>query len=279
MHFVLAILFFVSMSSFAAAPGSPKQTVLFTTFDPFGGSPTNNTQAIGALLRAHPDWIGPGTSVTICNLPVVYGEAPKQALDCIAREKPDLVVSLGEAGCSLQVESAANNSDDTPGFPDNAGVVREAQPIVPGGPARLGFAFPVEAMMCAIDPDGLSGVIASISPGNFVCNNLAYSLAYQLGPKNLPFTFIHVPNSRCAPSDADPEANARRIAQAVAAAQAALTQPSATSSLWRPSAQGERMPSTWAEISILLTGFSSRSDVRNCELKYAQRLGDAYQLN
>jgi pyrrolidone-carboxylate peptidase len=274
---LLALAFMQACSHSPLSHASERAKVLFTTFDPFGGSSANNTQPIGALLKAHPEWLGAATDVAVCNLPVVYDEAPKAAMDCIRQENPSIVVSLGEADCALRVESAANNLDDVPGFPDNAGNVHVQREIIPGAPARLGFQFPVEAILCALDPEGKAGIDASISPGNFVCNNTAFTLTHALARSRTPFTFIHVPNSNCRADLKDPEKNAHLIAQGVAAALQALNSaPAESDRLWRPESREQRMPSSAAEVAALLSTLETGKAV-GCELNYARRLQLAYQ--
>jgi pyrrolidone-carboxylate peptidase len=192
-------------------------TVLLTSFDPFGGSQANNTQPIVGVLTQMASTLGTDVVLKTCNLPVVYDQAADVAMDCVEKIKPDAVVSFGEAACSIRIETAATNLDRSPGFPDNAGQVRNGNKIVSGGVERSPFDFPVPDMYCALGGQA-SSVVVSASPGAFVCNNTAYHLSLDLEAKGIPFTFIHVPNSKCNPSQVDPQANAGLIAPMLRAA-------------------------------------------------------------
>jgi len=240
--------------------------ILLTSFDPFGGSSTNNSQPIVRLLSEQASSIGANVVIHTCNLPVVYDQGAAAAMQCVAQEKPDVVVSFGEAACSLRIETAATNLDNAPGFPDNAGQYRSNSVIVPGGPARSGFAFPVQAMSCALDSSS-APVEVSVSPGAFVCNNLAYHLSQELTAKRIPFTFIHVPNSQCSDSEADPEVNAQTIAQMLRAAVANLRV---------RRGQPIFMPTTRQQAVALFNQWKANK-APVCDLDFAQRLISAYE--
>lgn len=237
--------------------------ILLTSFDPFGGSSANNTQAIVANLAQMAATLGTDVEVETCNLPVVYDAGAKAAMDCVAQVQPNAVVSFGEADCSIQVETAATNWDGTQDYPDNAGQVRNGSVILADGPQRSALDFPVPAMYCTLG-DQASSVVVSTSPGAFVCNNTAYLLSQELEPKGIPFTFIHVPNTQCAPSQVDPAANSATIARML---QAAIVQLRA----------GARalMPKTSAEAASFLQDLQSKN-APACQIEFAQRVLSAY---
>lgn len=259
------------------AVAAEKQKVLITTFDPFDGSKENNSQPIGELLRAHPEWINGDAQVVVCNLPVVYGEAPKKALECIEKEKPNLVVSLGEAGCTLRIESAGNNLDNA-GIADNAGVKKKNQKIVKKGPERLGLPFPVDAAFCALQAKDPEHIEPSITPGNFVCNNVTYSLALKIENTHLPFTFIHVPNSECVAEKKNPERNAKLIAAAIDAGQKRMaSDDKEIDQIWRRLSKGKkRMPTSAKEVEKILAQLEKKK-APECEIQYAQALKKRYE--
>jgi len=243
--------------------------ILLTTFDPFGGSAANNSQAIGQLLQQHPEWMGSNVQVQVCNLPVVYDQGAAKAMDCINQYKPDVVVSFGEADCSLRIETAATNVDNTPGFPDNAGLVREGSAIVPGGPTRSAFNFPVESLYCGLDSSS-APVQVSESPGAFVCNNVAYHLSQSMEARQVPFTFIHVPNSECSAKAKDPLHNAQTVAQMLKSAIVQIDK-SDVQTLGL-------MPATADEAAKLLQTYKSEHATK-CELNFATELKKAYSSN
>jgi pyroglutamyl-peptidase len=250
--------------------------VMLTSFDPFGGSAANNTQPIVAQLQTMAAAIGPNITIETCNLPVVYDVGAQTAMDCFNKIKPDAVISFGEAACNILIETAATNLDNTPGAPDNAGNERNGTPIVANGPARSGFDFPVESMFCTLPADGAS-VLVSRSPGNFVCNNVAYHMSQNLEPLNIPFTFIHVPSSQCPANVKDPVANAKTIATMLSAGLSNLRNAAATATLWpHPPTNSTLMPTTKTDAQTLLTSLQSANGPA-CELDFMNKLIASYQ--
>lgn len=259
------------------APDSllPPYKVMLTSFDPFGGSKANNSQPIVAELAKMAATIGPNITIETCNLPVVYDLGAQTAMDCYNKLKPDAVISFGEAACSIRIETAATNLDNTPGAPDNDGNERAGTPIIANGPERSGFNFPVEAMFCTLPSSG-SNVDVSRSPGNFVCNNVAYHMSQNLESRNIPFTFIHVPNSQCSDNEKDPVANAKTIATMLSAAFSSLRNPPVPASLWPHPPSSTLMPTSENEAQTLLASLISVGRPA-CELNFMNKLIAAYQ--
>jgi pyrrolidone-carboxylate peptidase len=104
-----------------------------------------------------------------------------------------LVLSTGEGDCTVRAEIRAHNLDDTPGFPDNGGLIRENHVIEPGAPAHQPLTLPVPEMVCAARTGAKPVVRGSISPGYFVCNATAFRLARFFEPKGIRFGFVHLP--------------------------------------------------------------------------------------
>src|SRR5437867_961095 len=111
----------------------PMSRLLITGFEPFGGESVNpSSEAARALTDT-----GLAGVVTSCLiLPVVRFRCIDLAVEAIERQRPDLVVLLGQAGGRAQItpERVAINVDDFR-QPDNAGHHPVDEPIVPGGPA------------------------------------------------------------------------------------------------------------------------------------------------
>jgi pyroglutamyl-peptidase len=270
-----------SPAAVAAVPAGdaalPPYKVMLTSFDPFGGSSANNSQPVVAQLKAMAATIGPNITIETCNLPVVYDLGAATAMNCFNKIKPDAVVSFGEAACSIRIETAANNLDNTPGAPDNAGNQRTGTPILANGPDRSGFDFPVESMFCALPQNNSSNVDVSRSPGNFICNNVAYHMSQSLEPLNIPFTFIHVPNSQCPSAQQDPVANAKTIATMLSAALSNLRNSALPSTLWpHPPTNSTLMPTTEAEAQSLLSSVKSAKGP-SCEQNFMSQLIASYQ--
>jgi pyroglutamyl-peptidase len=187
--------------------------VMLTGFEPFDGRPQNDSWEIANATAAAKRDLGDDVVVTTCHLPVVYDTAAHVAESCFDQlgAKPDVVISLGEAGCQLRMETAAHNKDDTPGFPDNAGNIRSGIPIEPGGPDHLGFNLPAPEMYCALNNEQKDGTEVSETPGGFVCNNTAFRLGRFFEGQPVQYGFIHVPASSC--SNANPKRDGKILAK------------------------------------------------------------------
>jgi pyroglutamyl-peptidase len=183
-----AMLLLVLFSTFAFA----RETVLITAFEPFGGRKLNNSALVAAELAAN---FGKDWDYHVCVLPVEYDRAAENAKKCFAamNKKPALVLSTGEGDCTVRAEIRAHNLDDTPGFPDNGGLIRENYVIEPSAPAHQPLTLPVPEMVCAARAEAKPLVRASISPGYFVCNATAFRLARFFSPQNIRFGFVHLP--------------------------------------------------------------------------------------
>ncbi len=207
---IISVLFVLPVTAWAAAQKPFR--LLITSFDPFHGASTNNTQAIAAQLKnILPNKLGAPIEIRICNLSVVYDVAAHQAMQCVDDFQPDAVVSMGEAYCTVRLETAATNWDNDT-WADNAGQIRSGSVIIPGGPQRSGFVFPVSDLFCTFQPANPPNTVISHDPGGFVCNNTAYHLSETLKKLHIVFTFIHVPNAQCPAKQADSTTNAQTIA-------------------------------------------------------------------
>ncbi|MFL5813805.1 MAG: hypothetical protein ACJ763_09530 [Bdellovibrionia bacterium] len=256
----------LSLSAQAAEP----YRILLTSFDPFGLSAKNNSQPVAKRVAQLAASLGEDVQVEVCNLPVTYDNAAVAARECVDRHHPSAVVSLGEGFCDLRIETAATNWDAAT-LPDNAGQVRSGRPIIPGGPQHTPFQFPVQAMFCAVDADH-PPVTVSTDPGTFVCNNTAYHLSQDLSARGIPFTFIHVPHSKCSASQKDVEKNAQIIAKMLHAAIPALRAPARAPSVWiRPGSAVLKMPASRAEAQTIELELQS-SHAPACEQKFAHWL-------
>lgn len=250
-----------------------KRRVLITAFEPFDGREENNSTRIANMMKAHPE-LFPDMEITVCTLPVVYDEATAVALACMDRmtEKPDMVLSMGEVGCKIQLETSAGNMDDVPGAPDNAGNVRSDRVIVEGGPARLGFSFPAQAMFCALSPEERKLVDVSASM-NYVCNNTAFLLGHKLRGSGIPHGFIHVPTaaSYCGEAN-DPLLNARLIAHMIGGAFADRSANRATTYALPHCTNDERLPTSLDELSRAAASIAEAEDIAACEKEFLDTL-------
>ena len=183
----------------ALAEGSQHFTVVFTYFDAFNGRSKNNSKMFSELLKKDVERVYRNIKVETCELPVVYDKAADMAKACIESlpQKPDLVISLGEGYCEFEFITYAVNRDSAD-IPDNDGNYRTDHTIEPGGPATRAFTAPVHRLFCLphFRFENKNNILRfSLDPGRFVCNNTSYHLARDLNLENIPYAFLHVPNS------------------------------------------------------------------------------------
>ena len=179
---------------FLITPKAYSMNILISYFDPFDGKSHNNSKNMAMLVASNLNQ--KGIKTTTCELRTVFDKAFDQLDDCIRslEQRPDLVISLGEAGCKkVRLETRGINNDKSRGA-DNDGIERDNTPIYPDAPKYLGVKIPLEKAYCQLSHSEQSSFEISKSAGSFVCNNTLYHGLYQL---DLPYTFIHVPMMSC----------------------------------------------------------------------------------
>ena len=189
--------------------------LLITGFDPFDGGTVNPSWEAVKLL---PESIG---EYELCKLqiPVVFGLATQTVLEIAAEVRPDVIISVGQAGgrAAVTPERIGINVRDAR-IADNAGISPKDEPIVPGGPDGLFSTLPVKAMVEAIISAGLPGAISNTA-GTFVCNDVLYSLLHRYAGTEVRCGFIHVPYL---PEQGSPSLTLEQTVQALTAAITAL---------------------------------------------------------
>lgn len=165
--------------------------LLLTAFEPFGGEPIN--PALEAVRRV-PDTVG-GVQVIRLEVPTVFRASIDTVASAIAREQPDAVLCVGQAGGRFGItpERVAINLDDA-AIPDNAGSQPVDAPIFADGAPAYFSTLPIKAMVQAIRAAGLPASVSNTA-GTFVCNHLMYGVLYTL-EKHYPGVrggFVHVP--------------------------------------------------------------------------------------
>ena len=163
--------------------------LLITGFDPFGGEHINPSwEAVKQL----PDRIG-DYLVTKVKIPTVFGTAAARIIDTADELKPDVILSIGQAGGRRAVtpELVAINLQEAR-IPDNAGIQPVNIPVVPEGPAAYFATVPVREMVNAINSADIPATL-SYSAGAFVCNDVLYRLLHRFDGTATRVGFIHVP--------------------------------------------------------------------------------------
>ena len=165
--------------------------ILVTGFAPFGGQAVNPSwEAVKALEHA-----GVQAELRLVQLPVEWVAGPETLRAAIEEFRPDCVLMCGQAGgrAKVSVERVGFNVCSAKA-PDNAGLVRENEPICAGAPDALAATYPYEEICAAIEAEGLP-VEYSYDAGRYICNQVLW-VALELGRAEYPGMragFIHLP--------------------------------------------------------------------------------------
>ena len=164
--------------------------LLLTAFTPFDGERINPALEAVKLVK---DKIGTLLIVKL-EVPTVFGKSIDTVREAIEREKPDFVLSIGQAGGRAEItpERVAINLNDAR-IPDNEGNQPIDEPVFPDGENAYFSTLPVKAMVEAIRKEGLPSSLSN-SAGTYVCNHLMYGVLYYLDKRPvIKAGFIHVP--------------------------------------------------------------------------------------
>ncbi|WP_179466178.1 pyroglutamyl-peptidase I [Mycolicibacterium vinylchloridicum] len=170
-------------------------TVLVTGFGPYGTTPLNTAQLTAEALDGR---IIAGADVVSRIVPNSYVQSIDEAVQALDEVRPALIVMLGEYGgrAMITVERLAQNLNDCAryGLADNAGVVLDGEPTVPGGPVAYHATVPVKAMVLAMRGAGVPADISDAA-GTFVCNHLMYGMLHHIASHDLPIRagWVHLP--------------------------------------------------------------------------------------
>jgi len=164
---------------------------LITAFDPFGGETINPTLT---AVMALPDKID-GVKIIKQELPTVYGKSFGILLPILEQERPDAIISVGQAGgrASISIERIAINIDDST-MADNDGIIHTDRQIVTSSPAAYFSTLPVKDILRDLQQAGIPASISNTA-GTFVCNHIMYATLHYAAINNLDMKvgFVHVP--------------------------------------------------------------------------------------
>ena len=157
------------------------QKLLVTAFEPFDSTGINS--ALKVLRRLELPWLK--TAV----LPVSYRRAPEALSTLIDKERPDFVVSLGQAGgeTTVRLEKVALNYTRA-SVPDNDGVLLRCGAVVPDAPEAIFTGVEIETLVERLS--AAHDVKLSLSAGSYVCNAVYYTALYRNSARAL---FVHLP--------------------------------------------------------------------------------------
>ena len=164
--------------------------LLLTAFTPFDGERINPALEAVKLVK---DKIG-NLLIVKLEVPTVFGKSIDTVREAIEREKPDFVLSIGQAGGRAEItpERVAINLNDAR-IPDNEGNQPIDEPVFPDGENAYFSTLPVKAMVEAIRREGLPSSLSN-SAGTYVCNHLMYGVLNYLDKRpSIKAGFIHVP--------------------------------------------------------------------------------------
>ena len=164
--------------------------LLLTAFTPFDGERINPALEAVKLVK---DKIG-NLLIVKLEVPTVFGKSIDTVREAIEREKPDFVLSIGQAGGRAEItpERVAINLNDAR-IPDNEGNQPIDEPVFPDGENAYFSTLPVKAMVEAIRKEGLPSSLSN-SAGTYVCNHLMCGVLYYLDKRpSMKAGFIHVP--------------------------------------------------------------------------------------
>ena len=165
--------------------------LLLTAFDPFGGDAINPALEAVKLVA---DKIGRFDIVKL-EVPTVFGKSIDTVAKAIEKEKPDVVLCIGQAGGRFEItpERVAINVDDAR-IKDNEGNQPIDTKIFEDGENAYFTTLPIKAMVEAIREANLPATVSNTA-GTFVCNHLMYGVLYTLAKKypHIKGGFTHVP--------------------------------------------------------------------------------------
>lgn len=165
--------------------------ILVTGFNPFGEEKVNPAFEVIKKLENNIA----GAQIVKLEVPTVFGKSIETTVKEIEKEKPDYVLSIGQAGgrFGITVERVAINMDDAR-IQDNEGNQPIDVPIDSRGQSSYFATIPVKAIVAAIKKEKIPAAVSD-SAGTFVCNHIMYGVLNYIS-RNKPCMkagFIHIP--------------------------------------------------------------------------------------
>lgn len=165
--------------------------ILVSGFDPFGGEKINPAIESVKLL---PNEIK-GAKIIKVEIPTVARKSLKKLEEVIEIEKPDVVLSVGQAGgrTDISVERVGINMDDFR-IKDNEGNQPIDEKIAKDGPDAYLVTIPIKAMVQKMIENKIPASVSNTA-GTFVCNHVCYGMAHLASTKypNMRTGFVHIP--------------------------------------------------------------------------------------
>lgn len=164
--------------------------IIVTGFDPFGGEKINpSIECVKALPEIE------GVELFRIELPTVFKESAIRLNEVINNVKPDVVLSVGQAGGrpGITMERIAINVDDAR-IPDNSSQQPIDEVIQRDGEAAYFTTLPIKRIVKAIREVGNLAEVSNTA-GTFVCNHIMYQALFAATKADKPFKagFMHIP--------------------------------------------------------------------------------------
>ena len=176
------------------------------------------------------------STITKLQIPTVVAKSIAKVHEKMQELRPDIVISIGQAGGRFGVTPERVAIDVTDArIPDNEGNQPIDEPVFADGDAAYFSNLPVKAMVQAIKDAGYPSSLSN-SAGTYICNHVMYGILYYIH-KEFPDVrggFIHVPYAASQAVN-KPNTPSMAIADITAAWRPPLRPPSAThaiSGLW-----------------------------------------------
>lgn len=181
-----AFLWGVLLVSLFSVNVHAKKKVLITSFEAFEGREKNNSSLVSEelkrLFKSHPN-LANDYSLEILVLPVQGRTAPTKAKAYIQnmKEKPDLVLSLGESSRlasqkkTIEINFTAYNKHSSSSSKKNSAIK-----LYPSWDDSESMNFPVAQMYCALNEEDRRWIALEDSIGSYVCNETAFDLSLFL---------------------------------------------------------------------------------------------------
>ncbi|HPQ38755.1 MAG TPA: Mur ligase family protein, partial [bacterium] len=164
-------------------------SVLITGFERFLDYPVNPTHRIMEIIDGMaPDHNAIETRV----LRVEYDAVIRYARELKPHRYAAVIMTgLNHALSRPVLEQRAVNMMNAR-YADNAGSVRNGQPVIAHGEPILDTSIDLEGLAMALQQSGMNAGV-SLHAGTFVCNALYYAILFRLLNTGIPCLFIHVP--------------------------------------------------------------------------------------
>lgn len=165
--------------------------VLVTGFEPFGGEKVNpSIESVKKLSNRIA-----GADIVKAEIPTVFYKSIKKLEELLEREKPDIVICVGQAGGRdrISIERVAINISDGR-IPDNEGYQPIDEIIFEDGDTAYFARLPIKRIVKEMNDRNIPAEVSNTA-GTYVCNHLMYGLLYNINKKypNMKGGFIHIP--------------------------------------------------------------------------------------